>query len=359
MFNTKALAAPGPSAPLAATTIQRRDVGDHDVLIDVLFCGICHSDLHQLKDDFGGATFPMVPGHEIVGKVARVGAQVTKFKLGELVGVGCIADADGTCPECKDDHEECCKKVSYVFNSPDRHTGGTTYGGFSESIVIEERFVLRVPTKLDPAAAAPLLCGGITTYSPLRHWKVGKGSRVGVVGLGGLGHLAVKFARAFGAKVAVFTTSMRKKDDALKLGADEVIVSTDANAMKQHAGTFDFILDTVSGEHDINAYLWLLKRDGTVTLVGLPPKPLSVGAFPLIVGRKSLSGSNIGGIAETQEMLDFCAEHGITADVETLPIQKVNEAFARLEKGDVKYRFVIDMASLRESTTRSFNGGTS
>jgi len=348
MQPTKAYSAATPAAPLAPTTIQRRDVGAHDVLIDILFCGICHSDLHQVKDDFGGATFPMVPGHEIVGKVAGVGDQVTKFKLGDLVGVGCIADADGTCGECKADHEECCPNLSYVFNSKDRHTGGTTYGGFSQSIVIEERFVLRMPKNLDPAAAAPLLCGGITTYSPLRHWKVGKGQRVGVIGLGGLGHLAVKFARAFGASVAVFTTSEGKRDDALKLGADEVIVSTDPEAMKRHAGTFDFILDTVSGEHDINAYLWLLKRDGTVTLVGLPPKPLSVRAFPLIVGRKSLSGSNIGGIKETQEMLDFCGEHGITADVETLPIQKVNEAFARLEKGDVKFRFVLDMASLRD-----------
>lgn len=318
------------------------------MLIDVLFCGICHSDLHQIKDDFGGAAFPMVPGHEIVGKVSRVGDEVTKFEQGDLVGVGCIADADGTCDECKADHEECCPNLSYVFNSPDRHTGGMTYGGFSQSIAVEDRFVLRIPANLDPAAAAPLLCGGITTYSPLRHWKVGKGQKVGVVGLGGLGHLAVKFARAFGAKVVVFTTSSRKQDDALKLGADELIVSTDAETMKKHTGSFDFILDTVSGEHDINAYLSLLRRDGTVTLVGLPPKPLSVGAFPLIVGRKSLSGSNIGGIRETQEMLDFCGEHGITADIETLPIQNVNEAFARLEKGDVKYRFVIDMASLRD-----------
>ena len=348
MQTTKAYSAANPGAPLAPTNIQRRDVGAHDVLIEVLFCGICHSDLHQVKNDFGGAKFPMVPGHEIVGKVARVGDKVTKYKQGDLVGVGCIVDADGTCSECKADHEECCPNLSFVFNSPDRHSGGTTFGGFSQNIIVEDRFVLRMPTNLDPAAAAPLLCGGITTYSPLRHWKVSNGQRVGVVGLGGLGHLAVKFAHAFGAKVAVFTTSARKKDDALKLGADEVIVSTDAAAMKQHAGTFDFILDTVSGEHDINAYLWLLKRDGTVTLVGLPPKPLSVSAFPLIVGRKSLSGSNIGGIKETQEMLDFCGEHGITADVETLPIQKVNEAFARLEKGDVKFRFVIDMASLRD-----------
>lgn len=348
MQTTKAYSAANPGAPLAPTNIQRRDVGAHDVLIEVLFCGICHSDLHQVKNDFGGAKFPMVPGHEIVGRVARVGDKVTKYKQGDLVGVGCIVDADGTCSECKADHEECCPNLSFVFNSPDRHSGGTTFGGFSQNIIVEDRFVLRMPTNLDPAAAAPLLCGGITTYSPLRHWKVSNGQRVGVVGLGGLGHLAVKFAHAFGAKVAVFTTSARKKNDALKLGADEVIVSTDAEAMKQHAGTFDFILDTVSGEHDINAYLWLLKRDGTVTLVGLPPKPLSVSAFPLIVGRKSLSGSNIGGIKETQEMLDFCGEHGITADVETLPIQKVNEAFARLEKGDVKFRFVIDMASLRD-----------
>ena len=345
MEATLAYSAVSPGAPLAPTPIQRRTPGPRDVCIDVHFCGICHSDLHQLKDDFGGATFPMVPGHEIVGRVSRVGAQVTRFSPGDLVGVGCIADADGTCDECRADHEECCPNRSFVFNSPDRHTGGTTYGGFSQRIVIEERFVLRMPTTLDPAAAAPLLCGGITTYSPLRHWNVGPGQRVGVVGLGGLGHLAVKFARAFGARVAVFTTSASKRDDALKLGADEVIVSNEPAAMKKHAGTFDFILDTVSGDHDLNAYLWLLKRDGTVTLVGLPPRPLSVGAFPLVVGRKSLSGSNIGGIRETQEMLDFCGARGITADVEVLPIHAVNEAFARLERGDVKYRFVVDLTA--------------
>jgi uncharacterized zinc-type alcohol dehydrogenase-like protein len=347
MYSTKAFSAPAPKAPLGPTTIERRDVGAHDVQIEILYCGICHSDLHQAHNDFGGATFPMVPGHEIVGKVSRVGAHVTAFTSGDLVGVGCIADADGTCPECRDNYEQGCPNASYVFNSPDRHSGGVTYGGFSGSIVIEDRFVLRMPAGLDPAGAAPLLCAGITVYSPLRHWKVQPGSKVGIVGLGGLGHLGVKLAHALGAHVAVFTTSASKAEDARRLGADEVIVSTDAGAMNKHAGSFDFILDTVSGEHDINAYLRLLRRDGTVTLVGLPPKPLSVGAFSLVGGRKSVSGSNIGGIKETQEMLDFCGEHGIVSDVEIIPIQQVNEAFERLEKGDVKYRFVIDLASLK------------
>ncbi|MCP3098423.1 NAD(P)-dependent alcohol dehydrogenase [Myxococcus sp. K15C18031901] len=349
MYDAKAYSASAAKAPLAPTTIQRRDVGERDVRLDVLYCGICHSDLHQVKDDFGGAGFPMVPGHEIVGKVTRVGAKVTKFKEGDIAAVGCLVDSDRTCSECKSGFEQFCANRVLVFNSPDELLGGQTYGGFSESMVVDEDFVLRVPSKLDLAAAAPLLCAGVTVYSPLRYWKIGKGSKVGVVGLGGLGHLAVKFAHALGAHVAVLTTSARKKDDALRLGAEEVIVSTDTEAMKKQAGSFDFILDTVSGEHDVNALLQLARRDGSVVVVGLPPKPMPIGAFPLVAGRKHLSGSNIGGIAETQEMLDFAAEHGITADVEVLPIQKVNEAFDRLERGDVKYRFVLDMRPLKST----------
>jgi uncharacterized zinc-type alcohol dehydrogenase-like protein len=346
MHEARAYSAASATSPLTATTIQRRTPGDRDVQFEVLYCGICHSDLHQARNDWGGTVYPIVPGHEIVGKVTQVGAAVTKFKVGDLVAVGCLVDSDRTCADCKEGLEQFCPNQTIVFGAPDKHLGGVTLGGFSESMVVDEYFVLRMPANLDPAAAAPLLCAGITTYSPLRHWNVGKGKKVGVVGLGGLGHMAVKFAHAFGAHVVVFTTSARKREDALRLGADDVVVSTDADAMKQHAGSFDFILDTVSGEHDINAYLQLLRRDGTVTLVGAPAKPLAVGAFPLLVGRHSVSGSNIGGIAETQEMLDFCAERNITADVEVIPIQKVNEAFDRLEKGDVKYRFVIDMKSL-------------
>jgi alcohol dehydrogenase (NADP+) len=274
---------------------------------------------------------------------------VTKFKPGDLAAVGCLVDSDGTCAECQAGLEQFCPNQTIVFGSPDKHVGGVTYGGFSESIVVDERFVLRVPANLDLAAAAPLLCAGITTYSPMRHWGVEKGKKVGVVGLGGLGHMGVKFARAFGAHVVVFTTSPNKTDDARRLGADDVVVSSDADAMRKLAGTFDFILDTVSGEHDINADLQMLRRDGNLTLVGAPAKPLAVSAFGLIMGRRSVSGSNIGGIAETQEMLDFCGTQNIAADVEVIPIQKVNEAFERLLRSDVKYRFAIDMASLKST----------
>ncbi|RYE74572.1 MAG: NAD(P)-dependent alcohol dehydrogenase, partial [Myxococcales bacterium] len=311
-----------------------------------LFCGICHSDLHQVRNDWGGTLYPVVPGHEIVGRVRKVGAAVTRHKIGDVVAVGCLVDSDRTCTECQQGFEQFCPNQTIVFGSPDKHLGGITYGGFAESIVVDEHFVLRVPTNLDLAAAAPLLCAGITTYSPLRHWGVGKGKRVGVIGLGGLGHMGVKFARAFGAEVVVFTTSPGKAADARRLGATEVVVSGDAQVMKKLAGGLDFILDTVSAEHDINAYLPLLRRDGHLTLVGAPAKPLAVSAFGLIMGRHSVSGSNIGGIAETQEMLDFCGEQNITADVEVIPIQKVNEALERLQRSDVKYRFTIDMASL-------------
>ena len=348
MYNAKAYSAVSATAPLASDTIARRDLTEHDVQIEILFCGICHSDLHMVRNEWGGGTvYPIVPGHEMVGRVTQVGSAVTKYKPGDLAGVGCMVDSDGTCPQCKANLEQFCPNLTLTYNSPDKHLGGVTYGGYSDSIVVDERFVLRVPTNLDLPGVAPLLCAGITTYSPLRHWGVTKGNKVGVVGLGGLGHMGVKFARAFGAHVVVFTTSPDKKEDALRLGADEVVVSRNADEMQKHAGSFDFILDTVSANHDINAYLNLLRLDGNLTLVGVPEKPLEVAAFSLIVGRRSLSGSNIGGIAETQEMLDFCGEHNITADVEVIPIQKVNEAYERLLKSDVKYRFCIDMASLK------------
>jgi uncharacterized zinc-type alcohol dehydrogenase-like protein len=351
MYNAKAYSAATATSPLASDTIARRNPTEHDVQIEILFCGICHSDVHSVRNEWNSVmptVYPIVPGHEIVGRVTQVGSAVTKYKPGDLAGVGCMVDSDGTCPHCKTNPEQFCPNLTLTFNSPDKHkTAPVTYGGYSDSIVVDERFVLRVPDNLDLAGVAPLLCAGITTYSPLRHWGVTKGKKVGVVGLGGLGHMGVKFARAFGAHVVVFTTSPDKKEDALRLGADEVVVSRNADEMQQHAGSFDFILDTVSANHDINAYLNLLRLDGNITLVGAPEKPLDVLAFSLIMGRRSLSGSNIGGIAETQEMLDFCGEHNITADVEVIPIQKVNEAYERLLKSDVKYRFCIDMASLK------------
>jgi alcohol dehydrogenase (NADP+) len=291
--------------------------------------------------------YPIVPGHEIVGRVTRVGSGVTTHTAGNMVGVGCLVESDRSCDACKAGLEQFCPNATLTYASPDRHLGGVTYGGYSDRVVVDEHFVLRIPETLDPAGAAPLLCAGITTYSPLRHWGVTKGKKVGVVGLGGLGHMAVKFADAFGAHVVVFSTSPGKRDDALRLGADEIVISRNANEMQKHAGSFDFILDTVSAQHDVNAYLNLLRGDGALTLVGAPPKPLEVSAFSLIMGRRSLSGSNIGGIAETQEMLDFCGEHAITADVEVIAIQAVNEAYERLLTSDVKYRFSIDMATLR------------
>ncbi len=349
-FAARAYAAASATSPLAPLTIRRRVPGPRDVRIEILYCGICHSDLHSVRDEWNSVlptTYPIVPGHEIVGRVTKVGAEVEKYKAGDLAAVGCMVDADGTCPECRAGTEQSCPNVVFTFNGPDRHLGGVTYGGYSESIVVDERFVLRVPATLDPAGAAPLLCAGITTYSPVRHWGAAKGRKVGIAGLGGLGHMGVKFARGFGAEVVVFTTSARKREDALRLGASEVVVSRNADEMQRHAGSFDFILDTVSADHDVYAYLNLLRRDGNLTLVGAPAKPLAVSAFGLIMGRRSLSGSNIGGIAETQEMLDFCGKHGITADVEVIPVQKVNEAYERLARSDVKYRFVIDMESLQ------------
>ena len=350
MYNAKAYSAVSATSPMASTTISRRDPSENDVQIEVLYCGICHSDLHQVRNEWKEVmptVYPCVPGHEIVGRVTKVGSAVKKFKSGDLAAVGCMVDSDGTCPECKAGLEQFCPNVTLTYNLPDKHLGGVTYGGYSDSIVVDQRFVLRVPSNLNLAGAAPLLCAGITTYSPLRHHDIGKGKKVGVVGLGGLGHMGVKIAHALEAHVVVFTTSPKKKEDALRLGADEVVISSDANEMQKHVESFDFILDAVSADHDINAYINLLRRDGNITLVGAPEKPLAVPAFGLIMRRRSLSGSPIGGIAETQEMLDFCGQHNLTADVEVIPIQKVNEAYERMLKSDVKYRFSIDMASLK------------
>jgi uncharacterized zinc-type alcohol dehydrogenase-like protein len=349
MYDAKAYSVASATSPFSATTIKRRDPTAHDVQIEILFCGICHSDLHQARNEWSGmpTVYPCIPGHEIVGRVTKVGSAVRTFRPGDLAGVGCLVDSDGTCPECRANLEQFCPKSTFTYNSPDKHLGGVTHGGYSDSVVVDERFVLRVPSNLDLAGTAPLLCAGITTYSPMRRQGVAKGKKVGVVGLGGLGHMGVKFARALGAHVVVFTTSAGKKEDALRLGAHEAVVSRSADEMRKHAGSFDFILDTVSAEHDINAYIQLLRRDGNLTLVGAPDKPHAVSAFGLIFGNKSLAGSLIGGIRQTQEMLDFCGAHGITADVERIPIQKVNEAYERLLRSDVKYRFSIDMASLR------------
>ncbi len=352
MYKAKAYSATSATSPLASTTISRREPTEQDVQLEILFCGICHSDLHTIRDEWSEVmptVYPCVPGHEIVGRVTKVGSAVKKFKQGDIAAVGCLVDSDRVCPECQAGLEQFCPNMTLTFNSPDKHLGGVTYGGYSDSIVVDERFVLRVPANLDFAGAAPLLCAGITTYSPMRHWGVTKGKKVGVVGLGGLGHMGVKFAHALGAHVVVFTTSPSKKDDALRLGADEVVVSRNSDEMQKHAGSFDFILDAVSADHDINAYIQLLRRDGNLTLVGAPAKPLAVAGFGLLFARRSLSGSLIGGIPETQEMLDFCGQHNITADVEVIPIQKVNEAYDRLLKSDVKYRFSIDMASLKSS----------
>ncbi|NUP08894.1 MAG: NAD(P)-dependent alcohol dehydrogenase [Polyangiaceae bacterium] len=347
---TKAYAASSPTSSLAPFTLNRRDLLPTDVAIEILYCGVCHSDLHQARNEWSGTIYPCVPGHEIVGRVTKVGAQVKRFKPGDLAAVGCMVDSCGVCKSCKRGLEQYCEAFpTWTYNGQDKHLGGPTFGGYSDAIVVDEAFTLRISDKVNLAATAPLLCAGITTYSPLRHWKVGPGKKVGVVGLGGLGHMAVKFARAFGAHVVLFTTSPRKVEDGLRLGAHEVVVSSDANQMAKHQRSFDFIIDAVSADHDINAYLSLLGLDGTLTLVGAPEKPLPVAAFNLLLPRRSFAGSGIGGIAETQEMLDFCAEHEITSDVEVIAIQQINEAYERLLKGDVRYRFVIDMASLRDA----------
>jgi uncharacterized zinc-type alcohol dehydrogenase-like protein len=348
MIPTIGYAAPSADAPFDVFKFERRDTGARDVRIDILFCGVCHSDLHTARGEWGGTVYPVVPGHEIVGRVVEAGDGVEGFREGDLVGVGCMMDSCQRCASCADGLEQYCENgMTGTYNSPDTHTDGVTYGGYSKTIVVDEKFVLRVSDKLDPAAVAPLLCAGITTWSPLRHWKIGKGHRVGIVGLGGLGHMGLKLAHALGAHVVLFTTSTSKRDDALRLGADEVVLSTDADAMAATSNSLDFILNTVAVPHNLDAFLKLLKRDGVMTLVGAPPEPHpSPEVFNLIMKRRSLAGSLIGGIAETQEMLDFCAEHGIVSDIEIIPIQEIDAAYDRMLKSDVKYRFVIDMKSL-------------
>jgi len=347
MIQTKAYAAQTKDTDLAPWTFERREVGPHDVQFDILFCGVCHSDLHQIKDEWGGSIFPMVPGHEIVGRVVKVGDHVKKFKVGDLAGTGCLVDSCRVCDNCKDGLEQYCTNGhSQTYNGYEQDHKTPTYGGYSNTIVVHEDFVLRISDKLDLASVAPLLCAGITTYSPLRHWNIGKGHKMAVVGLGGLGHMAVKFGVAFGAEVTVLSTSSKKAEDAKKLGAHHFVVTSDAEQLKAVAGTFDFILDTVSADHDLNVYLGLLKTNGTHVCVGVPTKPAEIAAFSIIGGRKSLAGSMIGGLPETQEMLDFCAEHNIVSDIELIDMKDIHTAYDRMLKGDVRYRFVIDMATI-------------
>jgi alcohol dehydrogenase (NADP+) len=347
MLPTRGYATKGPTSMLEPFDFQRRDPGPHDVQIEILYCGICHSDIHQARDEWGGSIFPMVPGHEIVGRVARVGSQVTRFKVGELAGVGTIVDSCRVCESCKEGLEQYCEKqVSWTYNGIEQDGKTPTYGGYSCHIVVDEQYTLKISPKLPLANVAPLLCAGITTFSPLRHFNVGPGQKVGVVGLGGLGHMAVKLAASMGAEVTVFSTSKTKEQDARRLGAHEFVVSLDPKNFANLANRFNFILDAVSAPHDVNAYLNLLRRDGTLTMVGVPAKPLQVQAFSLILKRRKLTGSGVGGLRETQDMLDYCGEHNITSDVEVIPIQQVNEAYERTLKGDVRYRFVIDMKTL-------------
>ncbi|MBK6735610.1 MAG: NAD(P)-dependent alcohol dehydrogenase [bacterium] len=347
-MSTRAYAAPSATAPLGPLTITRREPLAGDVEIDILYCGVCHSDLHYARNEWGMTVFPIVPGHEILGRVTRVGAKVTKFKVGDIAAVGCLVDSCRTCSSCQDNLEQfCLGGPVFSYGGPDKHSGGQTHGGYSEKIVCDEAFTLKVPANLDPARAAPLLCAGITTWSPLRKWGAGKGRKVGIVGLGGLGHMGVKFAHALGAHTVLFTTSEGKVEDGKKLGADEVVISRNAAEMAKHAGSFDMILDTVSADHDLNAYLALLKLDATMVLVGAPPSPQPVSVFSLLLPRRSLAGSLIGGVAETQEMLDFCGKHDVMCDIEIIRMQEINEAYERMLKSDVKYRFVIDMASLK------------
>ncbi|REA56151.1 NAD(P)-dependent alcohol dehydrogenase [Dyadobacter luteus] len=348
-ISTKAYGTEAAEAPLDQLGIERRKPTAHDVEIDILFCGVCHSDVHTARNEWPGTLYPCVPGHEIVGKIVSVGGHVSKFKVGDVVGVGCMVDSCRECQYCNEGLEQYCEPgMTGTYNAPDKHLNTHTFGGYSERIVVDENFVLSIPDNLDLAAAAPLLCAGITTYSPLKHWNVGPGQKVGVVGIGGLGHMGIKIAKAMGAEVVAFTTSESKFAEAKRLGADEVVLSKDKEQMAAYRGKLHFILDAVSAEHDINAYISLLRVDGSLALVGAPEQPLPVAAFSLITGRKSFAGSMIGGIAETQEMLDFCGEHNITADIEMIDVQQINEAYDRMVKGDVKYRFVIDMASLKE-----------
>jgi len=348
MAQTPAYAAPSAKAPLVPHSVPRRDPGPHDVQIDILYCGVCHSDIHQVRDEWGGAIFPMVPGHEIVGRVTKVGASVSKFKVGDLAGVGCMVDSCLACDPCKRDLEQFCQKgAAFTYNGTEMDRKTPTYGGYSTQVVVTERFTLKVPTGLDLASAAPLLCAGITTYSPLRRWNCKPGDRVGVVGLGGLGHMAVKLAASMGAEVTMLSTSRAKEADARRLGAHAFELTSDPKSLKKLIGRLDLIIDTVSVEHDLNTYLGLLRTEGTMVLIGVPTTPAPVAATSLIFGNKKLAGSLIGGIAQTQEMLDYCAEKKITADVEVIPIQKINEAYERMVKSDVRYRFVIDIESLK------------
>lgn len=349
-FEVKAFGANTADAQLTPFNINRRVTNPTDVEIDILYCGVCHSDLHTAKNDWGGTVYPTVPGHEIVGRVTKVGSDVTKFKIGDLAGVGCLVDSCCTCSSCKQDLEQyCLNGFTGTYNGKDKHLGGRTFGGYSEKIVVTENFVLKIPENLDLAAVAPLLCAGITTWSPLRHWNVGKDSTVAVVGLGGLGHMAIKLAKALGAKVTLFSRSPSKEKDALELGADEVIISTDADQMKSVTGKFDLIIDTVPYLHDVNEYIPTLTINGTLVLVGyLGGLDPILNSVPLIMGRKSVAGSLIGGIAETQEMLNFCGEHNVVSEIEIIKMQDINEAYERMLKSDVRYRFVIDMTSLKE-----------
>jgi uncharacterized zinc-type alcohol dehydrogenase-like protein len=348
MIKTRGYAAQSATSPLAPFSFDRRDPGPREIQIDIDFCGVCHSDLHTVRNEWGNTIYPCLPGHEIVGRVAKAGAQVKNFKEGDVAAVGCLVGSCGTCDSCKAGLEQYCE-VGFIgtYNGVEPDSEFPTFGGYSKTIVVDEHFVFRIPGNLEPAAAAPLLCAGITTYSPLRNWNVQEGQKVGIVGLGGLGHMGLKLANAMGARVVLFTTSPGKSEDAARLGAHEVVISKDASQMEKHAGSFDFILDTVSAQHDINAYLNLLKRDATLVQVGAPPQPLPIDVFGMIFKRRRFAGSLIGGIPETQEMLDFCGEHGIVSDIEMIPIQKINEAYERMLKSDVKYRFVIDMKSLQ------------
>lgn len=348
MLSTKAYAAQTATSPLAPFQIDRREPGPHDVLFDVLYCGICHTDIHMTRGQFPGTMFPMVPGHEVVGKVAQVGNAVKKFKAGDIVGVGCLVNSCRACPECDAGEEQFCDGNVATYSAYEKGTKTPTYGGYSTRMTVDENFVLKISPKLDPAAAAPLLCAGITTYSPLKEWKIGKGSKVGVIGLGGLGHMAVKLAAAMGAEVTVLSTSAKKETDAKRLGASEFAVTTEAGTFKRLAGRFDLILNTVSADINYDAYISLLKRDGALVMLGVPSDPImKVNIFGLFMKRKRLTASPIGGIRETQEMLDFCAAHGVVSDIEMVTIDKVNEAYERIIKSDVRYRFVIDMASLK------------
>jgi alcohol dehydrogenase (NADP+) len=347
MITTKGYAAQSATSKLAPWKFERREAGPHDVQFDILFCGVCHSDLHQIRDEWGGSVFPMVPGHEIVGRMVRVGNQVKKFKVGDLAGTGCLVDSCRTCEHCRKGLEQyCLKGSSLTYNGHEQDGTTPTYGGYSGTIVVHEDFVLHVSEQQNLAAVAPLLCAGITTYSPLRHWKVGKGHRLAVLGLGGLGHMAIKFGVAFGAEVTVLSTSPAKKSDARNLGAHNFITTGDDKQLKSVEGYFDFILDTVSAQHDLNLYLPLLRLDGTHICVGVPPAPHEIQAFNLLLGRRSVAGSVIGGLPETQEMLDYCAKHNIVSDIEVIDIKNIEPAFDRMVKSDVRYRFVIDMATL-------------